>query len=202
MTTRPRVGIDLDGCVYDFERTARYMLRAQFHYRKDGPMGSPSTHWDYIEEHVQPEEWQWLWNEGVKNGLFKHGHLFTGAIEGLKGLSYFGDLVVITHRPAKAVQDTLEWLAYNRFPLREVHILTEQQPKSSVPCDIYIDDGPHVLRELKANAYINGIKSTVVRMERPWNSQSGGNSVSSWDDAVQFVQEDIEEWSAYERFSD
>lgn len=140
-----RIGVDIDGVCYQWDKTARYMLREilpMSPYTKDGPLGQPSAHWDHIQEMVVPEHWDWLWTEGVKLGLFRHGHLFPGTIEAIRKLSELGDVVAITHRPKSAVMDTLAWLAFQDLPLAGLHLLTGQEPKSTVKpeCDIYIDD--------------------------------------------------------------
>lgn len=111
--------LDVDGVLYHFERTARYLLRTVKGYDN---LSEPSGSWDHIRERVSQKDWNWLWNHGVKLGLFRHGHLFTGAIEGVKALAEMGDVVIITHRPKSAVQDTLDWLAYNRFQIGRAHV--------------------------------------------------------------------------------
>lgn len=164
-----KIGVDIDGVCYNWSKTARYMLREilpDSPYGKDGPLGRESTHWDYISENVEPEHWKWLWNEGVKLGLFRHGHLYPGTIKYIRLLSELGEIIAITHRPRQAVNDTLSWLEFQRLPLSGVHILTDQQPKSTVTphCDFYIDDKPENCIEL-----LNTTRGKVCLMDREWN---------------------------------
>src|SRR3990167_3449312 len=136
--TRVRFGIDIDGVLYQWDKTSRYMLRTMKGYAKDGPLGQPSQSWNDIENHVSKEDWNWLWNSGVKLGLFRYGHLYTGAIEGVRSLAALGDVVVITHRPRSAVQDTLDWLSYLKLPFTEIHLLTSGEKKSTIKCHLYV----------------------------------------------------------------
>src|SRR5688572_5241981 len=138
-----RIGLDLDGIVYNWDKTVRYMLRTMKGYPREGPLGHEALHWDYIQENVKPEDWKWVWSEAIDLGLFRYGHLYTGAIEAVRNLADFADVVVITSRHPRATKDTLDFLAYLKLPFREIHILGREL-KSSVPvCDLYIDDGPH-----------------------------------------------------------
>lgn len=162
-----RIGLDLDGVLYEWSKTARYMLRSMKGYPKDGPMGKESTSWNYIKENVSREDWRWLWSEAIHLGLYRYGHLTPGAIEAVRALSERGDVVLITQRPKAAVGDTLDWLSYMKLPITEYHILTEQEPKSSVTaCDFYIDDKPANCYDLATNT-----KGAVFLWNRPWNHE-------------------------------
>jgi len=162
-----RFGIDLDGVCYQWDKTARYMLREVLpdsQYKSPvGPLSQESQDWDYIERHVSKEDWQWLWTEGVRLGLFRHGHLYPGTIKYLHALASLGELIVITHRPKSAVEDTLAWLVYQQLPLSGIHILTNQEPKTSVKCDVYIDD------KLENVIALATTGARVYLMDRPWN---------------------------------
>ena len=168
-----RIGVDLDGVCYQWDKTARYMLREILPgspYTKDGPLGQPSAHWDHIQEMVTPEHYRWLWTEGVRLGLFRHGHLFPGTIEAIRRLAEIGDVVVITHRPKSAVMDTLSWLSYQKLPLAGLHLLTGQEPKSTVrpECDFYIDDKYANCVDLAENTSARA----VICMARSWSFSS------------------------------
>lgn len=96
--------------------------------------------------------------------MFRHGHLYPGSIEAIRRLAQIGDVVIVTHRPASAVPDTLAWLAYNQFPLRGVHILSNEQSKAGVgPFDLFIDDKPENCAELVATG------ARVATPDRRWN---------------------------------
>lgn len=180
-----RVGVDLDGVGYAWDKTARFLLK--WHKGYDLP---PSQTWDSIQEAVSPEDWKWLWSEAVVNhGLYRHGHLLKGFKEAMDTLDTRHDVVILTARPSKARQDTLEWLAYHRIPTREVHILGKE-PKSTVKCDVYIDDGPHNLRDLAHNVP----EARLISWDRPYNDYNGecrmeGEAIrtNDWRTALEFI---------------
>lgn len=138
---RLRFGIDIDGVMYMWDKTARYMLRTERGYSRD-VLGEPSRYWNEIKDKVSAADWDWLWTSGVKMGLFRYGHLFTGTIEAIRTLNTIGDVVVMTHRPRTAVQDTFDWLSYMRLPILEAYVFSNGEPKSQVKCDLYVDDKP------------------------------------------------------------
>lgn len=149
--------------------------------------------WDSLQERISDDDWRWLWSDGVeKHGLFRHGHVGKGAIEGIQRLSQVVDVVVITARPKNAVNDTLAWLAYNQFPVSEVHILTAGEPKSSVKvCDFYVDDALHNLEDLVTNT-----DGKVLLWDRPWNREVSevwagwrqrSTRVATWDEVYETV---------------
>lgn len=184
MTDRPRIMIDLDGCVYKWEETARYLLKAH-----RGLDIGVSEDWNYIQQRISEDDWKWLWSEGVRLGVFRHGNLYRGAADALSQLSDIGTLVACTSRPDAALEDTLAFLAYQRFPFSEVHVLSAGQPKSEVAhCDVYLDDGPHNIEDLARNIF----GATVCVMDRPWNRQvqteKHVHRVTGWPEFVALVK--------------
>lgn len=160
---KPSVAVDLDGVVYEWDRTARYLLR---NYRGVEGLHSESTSWNWIQQNVEPEDWRWLWNEGVKRGLFRYGHMTKGARIGLEALLDIGyKLLVVSHRPAHAINDTLDWISmfFKDIPLEGVHLLTQGENKAQVNADILIDDKPENIRD-----WLDAERVAVL-FEHPWN---------------------------------
>lgn len=162
---RSRIGLDLDGVCYDFTGSYRYLLKK--HRGVDFPAGDDwITDWYAMDRYMTAEDKKWLWSIGVREkGLFRYGKLKKGTIEGVQELSKLGRIEVITHRPEGAIRDTLAFLEYVDFPLAGVHILTNEEPKSSVGCDIYVDDGPHVIEE------IQDAGKQIVIVDAPYNRE-------------------------------
>lgn len=191
--SRIRIGLDVDGVMYQWDKTARYMLRTERGYSKDGPLGQPGTHWNSLQENVSKEDWQWLWGTGVKMGLFRYGHLYKGTIEAVRTLSTLGDVVVITHRPRSAVQDTLDWLSYLRLPFQEVHCLTSGELKSRVTphCALYVDDKPENIED-----YHFATDGVALLWRRPWNTACTPDPmdakcgvVQTWEQVIEYARE-------------
>lgn len=162
-----RIGLDIDGVMYKWDKTARYMLREVL---PNSPykevLKQESQSWDWIKEQILPGHWAWLWKQGVELGLFRYGHLYPGTIQAVRELATIGEVILITHRPKQAVTDTLAWLAYQNLPITGVHLLTNEENKGLVRpgCDVYLDDKPENFMD-----YIKHSDGTPFLMRRPWN---------------------------------
>jgi 5'(3')-deoxyribonucleotidase len=142
--TTKRIALDLDGVVYNYSATACFLLNTYKGYNLDWEQTSS---WGWLQAQVKNNDWQWLWSGGVKEGLFRYGSLIKGAAEGVKELAKMGKIVVVTSRPTNAVQDTLDWLSFMKFPVSELHILSHGQNKAAIKPDVAIDDGPHNIKD-------------------------------------------------------
>jgi len=169
--SRKRAGIDLDGVCYDWDSSAKFLLSHSFGYSLD-----VTTRWNHIKDSVHAVHWEWLWTEGVKLGLFRHGNLYRGSIEALRTLDRKGhNLVIITTRPDSARVDTLDWLSYHKIPAKEVHVLGQGANKANVECDWYVDDMPNNVSDICAAG------KTAYLFDRSWNRECrDGVRVASW----------------------
>ncbi|MGI0010139.1 MAG: 5' nucleotidase, NT5C type [Nitrosopumilaceae archaeon] len=183
-----RIGLDLDGVCYNYSATACYLLN---HYKEYDLDWTDTNSWNWLKDQIKKEDWDWLWSAGVKEGLFRYGSLFKGTAEAVKEISKLGKIVVITSRPDSAINDTIEWLAYMKFPVSELHIVGNGQNKAEFKPDVAIDDAPHnVLNYLKA-----GI-DTVMPIRKynkhcigvDYQSEAFFIPVSSWDETIKFVK--------------
>ena len=169
---------------YEWERTARYMLRE---YRGCKGLESQSTHWNWIQERVLADDWDWLWTEGVELGLFRYGHCVAGSIIGLRTLVANGhSILAVTHRPSDAVPDTLAWLAYQQIPWTEVHILSNGEPKSSIKADVLVDDKIENVIE-----WCHEPHNKAIIYNRAWNVKWHGFEMlraNSWREVIEHVE--------------
>ena len=135
------------------------------------------THFRHIGEF-----WRWA-SDLDGHSVFWHLETFPGAVEALRALAGEGHAVVIvTTKPTFAIDDTYSWLARNEVPHDEVHILDD---KWLVGCDVYLDDGPHVLPALRKHRP----QSVVCRYIRPWNRPIDGViDVRDFDDFREVVR--------------
>ncbi|MGA9277125.1 5' nucleotidase, NT5C type [Ilumatobacter sp.] len=171
-----RLGIDLDGVVADFNAGWIKLHREEF-----GSELHPSMvqTWDGLAELGGFDDmrafWAWAKGSDLRPSIFRHLEPYPTALDTLHRLRTDGhSIVVITTKPEWAVTDTFRWLADNRLPTREVHIA---DVKSTVECDMYLDDSPHVLPDLIENRP----NATVCRFVRPWNHPlDGASDVDSW----------------------
>lgn len=165
-----RVAVDIDNCLYEWDATARHMLRRYLNETGKSEIPGltvPSTHWNYIHEQVGNEAWEWLWSYGVEQGLFRNGHIIKGALDSLRILCERHDVILVTSRPKNAIMDTLEWVAFmlRGCKISGVHVLHSGEKKTTVPWDVLIDDGVHNA----VDAVYAG--KEVLLFTQPWNAQ-------------------------------
>lgn len=163
-----RLGIDLDGVVADFNRGWVHLYNRQFGTSLDpGEVDA----WDGIPglTHFEDMGDFWRWSSDLDGRtLFWHLEPYPGAVEALHDLDRDGhQIVIITTKPRFAVDDTRQWIAEHRLPVSEIHILED---KWTVDCDVYLDDGPHILPRLVARRP----DRVVCRYVRPWNHPVAG----------------------------
>lgn len=191
---RPRLAVDLDGVVYDYHSTLRYLLET-YRNKRLPPVEELFKRWDGHLQYISTDDDKWAWTEGVeKYGLFRHGHVLKGAIDALGVLSQEYDLIICTHRPRNAAQDTLEWIAFNRIPCKEVVLLWHNESKTDVEADAIIDDKP----ENVIDFLVIGRKG--ILWQRPWNkyidtvgkelltTSPNAYTTSDWWDAVRWLR--------------
>jgi 5'(3')-deoxyribonucleotidase len=171
-----RVALDVDEVLYSWERTARYLLRNLYKGKMLYDLQYPFGQW-VIADQIGENAYKWLFDEGVRKGLFRHGHVITGAMLGVRSLVEAGyELVVVTHRPENAVRDTLAWLDFHfgaeePFPFAGVSILSGGEPKTEVAWDLIVDDSPQNIRA----AHEAGRQG--IQFAASWNGWVG----SDWD---------------------
>lgn len=175
-----RLGIDLDGVVADFNAgwTTRYndafgtSLKPDDILQWEGLLGF--THFADMEEF-------WAWAREPAPSVFRHLPPIDGALETLRDLAERHWLVIVSSKFDWAIPDTLEWLAEHRVPAREIHFVWD---KTTVDCDVYLEDAPHNLEALCARRRA----STVCRMVRAWNDPLDGCvDVRDWDEFADVV---------------
>ena len=155
-----RLGLDLDGCVFCWDRGARLAL--QMYRGSDIPVRE-SLCWDEIEQQCEPADWRWTWGEGVRRG-YELAPVYPGVVESLHRMQKRGlDIVVITHRPRTVADVTLRRLGELGLWAIEVHHMQDGD-KSDIVCDVYVDDKPENVKTLAKFG-------TVFMPRRPYNTE-------------------------------
>lgn len=177
-----RVGIDLDGCVYNFIAALRnYRVSKGIPFES---MPEPQSWEMWRDWGMSKEEFSQSMAEAEAVGLFHQGEAYDGAIEALQQLKADGhSLHIITHRWRPHAQtSTIGWLAVNEVPY---DTLTFAENKGGYPVDLCIEDNIDNARAIEAC----GI--TCVLMSRPWNeSEYWYPRVSSWPEFLKFCSGD------------
>jgi 5'(3')-deoxyribonucleotidase len=170
-----RLGIDLDGVVADFN--SGWVGRYNSEFGSDITTDQVDS-WDAMGDLTHFESmgafWRWA-ARGDHGSVFRHLETYPGSLEVLGRLARHNKIVIITAKPDWAVHDTFAWIADRHIPTREVHIT---EGKWRVPCDLYLDDSPRQIAELREKRP----EAVVCRYVRPWNRPvSGTRDVNDWD---------------------
>lgn len=145
------------------------------------------SYWDALADLTHFEDirdfWRWARDHGG-HSIFRHLDCYPDALPALTRLTEAGhDVVVITAKPRWAVHDTYAWIADRRLPTREVHV---RHDKFRVACDVYLEDSPQQLAELRQRRP----DATVCRMVRPWNRPiDGARDLADWAEFERLVAE-------------
>lgn len=116
----------------------------------------------------------WEWAQTGSATIFRDLPVFEGAVETMIDLALEHRIVIISSKFDWAISDTLAWMSEHRVPAREIHFVWD---KTTVPCDIYLEDAPHNLERLVSSRP----GSLTCRMVRPWNRPlNGATDVTDW----------------------
>lgn len=176
---RLRIGVDLDGVVYDFVAAFRRHLVSVGHAPDELPEPEQWEMWEAWG--LSQSTWFEHFAAGIACGeIFGSGDPYPGAVAALSDLHARGHSIhIVTARgvhPA-AVGLTSHWLAEHRIPYST---LTFAADKTVIPCDIFIEDSVDNARALG---------SAAVLMDRPWNRDAPGiERVPSWDGFLRAVE--------------
>lgn len=166
-----RIGVDLDGVVYEFVDALRSLLIWRGRIVEPVP---PATHWSFYKDWgLTTPEFLDILCEGI---VFLTGHPTAGAIRGLVRLRNAGHTIhIVTHRSAEAATET--WLHTHGVPYDS---LTFSEDKTCVPVDVFIDDRKENYDAIEAAGIL------AFLYDRPWNAGHPGRRVANW---AQFTQE-------------
>lgn len=172
-----RLGIDLDGVLYDFYAS----WRAYMEHRKANYRGIPSwdlskiqmvdgepAHWAFYKDAgMTTEEFTRTFDLGVDARIiFCHGEPRPGSVEAMKRLKAAGHtLHIVTDRSrgteGAARTNTIEWLAKHDIPYDDITFTAD---KAAVRVDAYVED--------KTENFLDIVDSGMVchLVNRPWNA--------------------------------
>jgi 5'(3')-deoxyribonucleotidase len=181
LLTGLRIGIDMDGVLADFY--GGWMERYNREHGTDLGVADV-TFWDGLHRltrfETMDEFWEWIGDE--EPTVFRYAPPLPGALEAVRRIARSHRIVIVSSKFDWSIPDSLGWLADHEVPAREVHFLWD---KTLVECDVYLDDAPHVLEELRAGRP----EATICRVVQPWNDPVPGViDVYSWADFEHIVE--------------
>jgi uncharacterized protein len=176
-----RVGVDMDGVLADFNSGWMTRYNAEFGTALEAAM---VDRWDGLHSltHFGSMDEFWAWAQGEGRSTFRDAPPLPGAVEAITRIGRRHRVVIVSAKFDWAIPDSLAWLADHRVPAREVHFLWD---KALAGCDIYLDDAPYQLQELRERQP----EAVVCRMVHPWNEPLAGVvDVYSWEEFEDVVE--------------
>jgi uncharacterized HAD superfamily protein len=177
-----RIGIDLDGCVYDYVGAMRRHFMACGRHRDSLPDPDHYEIWECWGM-TSAEFWQ-ATNESIAAGLcFGIGVPYKGAVDALAELNDAGHtlhIVTARRRTARAISLTARWLERHGI---EYKSLTFSSDKRAVPVDLFVEDSTRNALEIAAAT------GRPLLLDRTWNRDAPPwiDRAYSWGDVVASV---------------
>lgn len=185
MTEPWDVGIDLDGCVYDFIDAIRKEVCLNYPHLDPS---TPAESWTFYERWgLSHDVFLNVYATSVKEGrVLWEGEPYPGTVEAWQRLADAGHRIhVITdRRPAGAVADaqraTISWLAQHGLNYSSITFSPDKtlirHLASHEDRVVFVDDKAENFRALQST----GINAFL--MDRPWNQHAEGPRVASLHD--------------------
>ena len=178
------LGVDLDGVCGDYTKQFRNTVA---YVKQCHPSAlTLDVSWDYGEWGIADrDEFLQLHGLAVTNGLFLGMEAMEGVSEALWHLSD-NDVWnrIITHRLGLKgshqliAGDTLAWLEREDIPYRDLCFLGD---KPQVDADVYVEDAPHNVENLKRQG------KDVIIFDQPYNRHIDGFRAHNWSEVVDLL---------------
>jgi 5'-nucleotidase len=178
------LAVDLDGVCADHSAAFARVVAAERGIDPD-ELG-PQLTWNFHEWGLTDADFDGLHRRGVLvHRMFRDMPMVPDAAEVLWRLSDAGVWIrVVTHRlyanwgHAVAAADTVAWLDAVGIPYRDLCFLGR---KPEVEADLYVEDAPHNVTELRAAG------NAVVVFDQPYNRDLDGPRAESWPEVEALV---------------
>lgn len=174
-----KIGIDVDGCVYNWTMQVNKVVREVFEIEG---LGEHET-WDYLKDRMPPDQWEWIWSANAADyGIWDEGDPYPNAVDVINTLAQTHEVHFCTHRnPVWCSVPTSRWLQQHFRGYKGVHVLANTISKADVYAwDVFIDDKPDTVRELR-NRQIK-----TLCPDRLWNKEVH-DRFASWLDVPELI---------------
>lgn len=181
-----RIGVDLDGVLYDFGNSFRdYMCLIDRPFEWE-PEQVENTVWNFYENiagGMTYEEFRKICDDGVDAGVIFSGAVRPNAVEAIRTIAALGhEIIIITDRqfgsnPNLSHYATLNWLAEHDIPFNQIVFSAD---KTVVETDMFVEDKLENYDALIAK----GVDCYLIN--RPWNLVPG-DSRQRIDDIIEYA---------------
>lgn len=173
-----RIGMDIDGVVYDWTAQYRRFVGAILN-KRDLP---EIEEWSFYKKWgiTTPEFHSHLSEYPIE--IYGMGHHISGAKAGLRRLQEAGHRVyAVTARPREAIPTTYAWLTSWGFVWDGIVIGDD---KAQLSTDVVVDDGPHNVEALLTHGH-----NRVIVFDQKWNRHVDAERVCSWPELVETLND-------------
>jgi 5'-nucleotidase len=186
MQPKIKVGLDLDNTTGDFTDGFRQFIKQRYSL-SDAEVATrladPTNYeYDISGWFSDRTEFRNAFHEAEADGLYGKMELYKGALDALQKLVKDGrvEVHVVTARDKQWEPETLAWAKSKALPFAS---LTHTEDKAKTNMDIYIDDAPHQLQNLRAGG------KQVIAFNQLYNTDLDPSlpRVNSWDEVPAMV---------------
>lgn len=170
------IGLDLDNTTGDFTDALRQDLAKKLGI---DPKTLPEPdHYSYAASgwYNSEDEFRSSFQQAELEGLYKKMSVYPDAVKSLQSLAAAGYRIkIITARSSAMEADTREWLKQHRIPYHE---LVFSENKKEHHADVYVDDSPFNINDLRQN------NKTVITFSQKYNKGIPGARVAAWSQLI------------------
>ncbi len=185
------LGLDIDGCIRDFNQGYNETFSKHFPEHSSKILEIPNMWncffnygWDEIiskrksiskdlitKKEIEKESISWMMNEGSEQ-IFEHSPIYKGTKESVDLLKDFCEnnnirLKILSHQVGNGIKFTLRWLIKHQIFLKEYQFVENAKDKWNY-CDVLIDDSPTVLKTKTKN-------KISIKVEHLYNQECQSN---------------------------
>lgn len=169
------IGLDIDGVLRNF---TKQLIKI---YKEDFPSHTvlPIDTW-FFENSFPIKKDIYQYYKDNADRIFEHAERYENADLFSKALCGSGHYVIlVTSQPRGSEIYTMRWVEKNNIAYNSI-VFTDK--KSIVNADIFLDDSPINIEELRENG-----KRCVV-FDQQWNKEHGGERCKSYEQFMEIVQ--------------
>ena len=167
-----KLGIDLDGVVYNFHDTFRKWLECELD-RELPPLSGSDPELHAKEWMLDKKAWWKHFDQCARDGtLFESGDPIPGALDGLNALNDAGYRIsFVTTRPERYRDSTVRWL--QKYGITYDALLMVED-KATAEVDLLLDDFTNNVMAFLATG------RPAILYTQPWNREMDMVRVNSW----------------------
>lgn len=173
-----KLGIDIDGVLYDFDGHVReqapYMgLPHALTPEQEEALLQPSPRWNYLPDVLGKANWDWFWsNQDKLESYLSSNDYGRKHWEALAKLTTRHETYLVTNRPAECRYQTYIWVA-SEYPKTQlqgiIHADDKVKTAMGLSLDVLVDDRPSQLQKYGEWAKGHHERVWLYGVRRPWN---------------------------------